>query len=96
MSTVLFWAVIFPIAYVLLGIGTARAIMPIAVRAEQKRYSSIPVRVNEDAVVLPAMFGGFFWPLALVYLLVLRPVGTVVAPLFIKWLTAPARRAGAR
>lgn len=49
--------------------------------------------VHDSDVVNPTWWSGAFWFLVAPYLLVIKPVGTVVIPMIVKWFTGPARKA---
>lgn len=107
MSGVLFWAVIFPISYVVPGIGTSRVVYarqykryyPGKLEQTKNRYSIYEnedphkLTSNDDKVFGPALFAFWFWPGFAVWLLLIKPIGTIVWPVLVKWYTAPARRA---
>lgn len=99
-------------AYVLIGLGTARAVFTrkyaerYAIWKEacrpntgsHRNYSSYAGddpherTMNDDKVLEPAFLAGTFWPGALPWLLLIKPVGIVLWPLACKWFTAPARK----
>lgn len=108
MSATLGWC--FLAGYVVLGIGTSRVVFarqyakhyPYWVAKVADRYSSW-YEGDPDAecawdgdVLVPTISAFVVWPLALAYLLVLRPLGTVVVPGFAAWFAAPARARAAR
>lgn len=107
MSTTIFWAVIFPVCYVLFGIGVSRVVyaqqyrkyFPDHLAKSKDRYSIYehqdPHKMTsaDDKVFGPALFSFWFWPGFLAWLLLVKPVGTIVWPTLVKWYTAPAKRA---
>lgn len=98
------WLVIA--GWFLIGTGTARAVFArqyakhfLRWRRKTKDSASVYYRndphwlARSDADVLaPTCLAGVFWPGALIWLLVLRPLGTIVFPLFGRWFMAPALR----
>lgn len=79
-------------AYVGLGIGTARAVLARAMKIEVEHYGHHSVVYSDPNTVMPMILGGVFWPVALVYLLVVRPLVKVVGPGFVQWFRAPSER----
>lgn len=49
--------------------------------------------VHDSDVYTPTIWSGVLWFVVAPYLLVIKPVGTVVIPMVVKWFTAPARKA---
>jgi hypothetical protein len=48
--------------------------------------------VHDTDVYTPTWWAAAWWPIYLPYALLIRPIGTVLIPLSIKWFTGPARR----
>lgn len=76
-TVLLFW-----FGYALMGVGTARWAYAVQTRKHPRREETHP------DLVLPALFGGFGWPLGLVWLM----AGHVIGPPFKRWFMAPARK----
>lgn len=91
MST-LFWALGIPLAYVVMGVGTARVVLAHRMRVMTKVRGGFSPNIDHEDVVLPALLFGVFWPAWFVWALLLRPLVTVVGPGLGAWFTAPARR----
>jgi hypothetical protein len=79
------WLIV--VGYVLMGIGAARYVLA-------RRGRSYPYAAPSDPeIVIPTFLAFWLWPLALVVCLLVIPVGTVVAPMFLKWFTSPYKTA---
>lgn len=81
------------VGYVMLGVGTARYVAGAARAHAMKRtgMSAHAWTFADPDVLLPTVFGGFLWPLAWVYLLIIRPVVKVVGPGIAAWFLKPYR-----
>lgn len=92
----MFWLILT--VYVMLGIGTARHIAGATRRYMIRKTGQSGTYWNFDDpdIMLPTVFGGVLWPLAWVYLLILRPIVKVIGPGFAAWWMKPYREAAKR